>query len=173
MTHAPTPVQPLDSSATDAHPHPARAALAGHRYVLLRTFRRDGSGVDTPLWFAFVGDDLIARSNASTAKIRRITANPHVELRPCDWRGRAVDGPAWTGRAEVLSRAEGVAVEHHLRTRYGWQWNIVPMIPIPGVTNGHGDLDLRERLAHARARELWVNSAIVRVTFDATDTGAA
>lgn len=172
MTHAPTPVHPLDTPTTEAQPHLAGAALASHRYVLVRSFRRDGTGVDTPLWFAFVGDDLIARSNASTAKIRRIIANPQVELRPCDWRGHAVDGPVWSGRAEVLGRADGVALEHHLHTRYGWQWNIVPMIPMPGVNNGHGDLNLRKRLAHARARELWIDSCIIRVTFDTTNADA-
>jgi PPOX class probable F420-dependent enzyme len=143
--------------------HLARVALAEHRYVLLRTFRRDGTGVDTPLWFAFVGDDLVARSATASAKVRRIAANPEVELRPCDWRGRARDGAAWSGRAAVLDRAAGVAAERSLRERYGWQWNIVPMIPVPGVTNGHGDLGLRERIDHARARELWEASSIIRV----------
>jgi len=134
--------------------------------VLLRTFRRDGSGVDTPLWFAFVGDDVIARSTTAAGKIRRIIIDPHVELRPCDWRGRVAGGATWSGRAEVLERAAGIAAEHHLHERYGWQWNIVPMIPIPGVTNGHGGLSLRERLAYARARELWDASSIIRIALD-------
>src|SRR6516225_5458413 len=119
MTQPPNPVHPVRPLTIPPQPHPARAALGDHRYTLLRTFRRNATGVDTPLWFAFVGEDLIARSSGATAKIRRITSNPRVELRPCDWRGRIHPGPVWSGRATVLDRAEGVAVERHLRARYG------------------------------------------------------
>jgi hypothetical protein len=50
-----------------------------------------------------------------------------------------------------------------LHRRYGWQWNIVPLIKVPGVTNVHQDLGLREKLRRARDRGVWADSVIVRV----------
>ena len=41
--------------------------------------------------------------------------------------------------------------------------NIVPLIKVPGVTNVHGDLCLRQRFVRARDRQVWPDSAIVRV----------
>ena len=45
----------------------------------------------------------------------------------------------------------------------GWQWNIVPLLKIPGVTNVHRDLPLTDKQRRARDRKLWADSAIVRV----------
>ncbi|RAU90170.1 PPOX class F420-dependent oxidoreductase, partial [Mycobacterium colombiense] len=50
-----------------------------------------------------------------------------------------------------------------LHRRYGWQWNIVPLIKVPGVTNVHQDLCAREKLRRARDSGVWPGSVIVRV----------
>jgi hypothetical protein len=42
---------------------------------------------------------------------------------------------------------------------------VVPLIKIPGVTNVHVGLSLREKLRRARDRNLWPDSAIVRIDF--------
>jgi hypothetical protein len=52
-----------------------------------------------------------------------------------------------------------------LHRRYGWQWNIVPLINVPGVTNVHRDLSLRQKLRRARDRTVWPDSAIIRIDF--------
>lgn len=38
----------------------------------------------------------------------------------------------------------------------------MPPLKIPGVTNVHCDLPLREKLRRARTRDVWPDSAIVR-----------
>lgn len=40
------------------------------------------------------------------------------------------------------------------------------MIKIPGVTNVHRDLPLREKLRRARDRNVWPDSAIVRIDLE-------
>jgi hypothetical protein len=39
----------------------------------------------------------------------------------------------------------------------------VPLIKVPGVTNVHQDLCLREKLRRSRDRAVWSDSVIVRV----------
>ncbi len=67
------------------------------------------------------------------------------------------------GRATVLSGAEADRANRVLHRRYGWQWNIVPLIKVPGVTNVHQDLCAREKLRRALDHDVWPDSVIVRV----------
>ncbi|MCZ8379664.1 PPOX class F420-dependent oxidoreductase [Mycobacterium sp. CPCC 205372] len=137
--------------------------LRHSRYALLRTYRRDGTPVDTPIWFAFDGSALVFRTKIGP-KTRRLTHDPRVQLRVCDHRGR-VSPEAGTvdGRATILAGAPAAAADELLRRRYGWQYNVVPLLKIPGVRNVHSNLPWREKMRRARARHLWHDSAIVRI----------
>jgi PPOX class probable F420-dependent enzyme len=136
------------------------------RYALLRSYRRDGTPVDTPIWFALDGRSLVFRTKVGP-KTRRLAAQPAVELTPCDYKGRVREHAATvSGRATILSGAEAEAANRALHERYGWQWNTIPMVNIPGVTNGHEDLSIREKLRRTRHRSLWPDSAIVRIDLD-------
>ena len=145
------------------HTH-ALEELSGARYALLRSFRRDGTPVDTPIWFGLDGDALLFRTKVGP-KTRRLAARRDVELAACDYRGRVRPGVAsWVaGRATMLSGTDAERANRVLHQRYGWQWNIVPLIKVPGVTNVHQALCVREKLRRARDRRVWADSAIVRV----------
>lgn len=71
--------------------------------------------------------------------------------------------PTVAGRATLLSGADAERANRILHQRYGWQWNIVPLIKVPGVINVHRDLGRREKLRRARDRGVWPDSVIVRV----------
>ncbi|UMB67513.1 PPOX class F420-dependent oxidoreductase [Mycobacterium paraterrae] len=133
------------------------------RYARLRSFRRDGTPVDTPIWFAINDHQLVFRTKVGP-KTRRLTTRGDVELTPCDYRGRVRPGTATVaGRATILSGAEAEEANQALHRRYGWQWNVVPLIKVPGVTNVHRDLCLGERVRRSRDRGVWSDSVIVRV----------
>ncbi len=137
--------------------------LGGARYALLRSFRRDGTPVDTPIWFALDGNALLFRTKVGP-KTSRLATRPDVELTACDYRGRVRPGVATVaGRATILSGADAERGNGVLRTRYGWQWSVVPLVKVPGVTNVHQDLCVREKLSRARDRGVWADSVIVRV----------
>lgn len=142
-------------------------ALSRSHYALLRSFRRDGTTVDTPIWFVLDGPTALFRTKIGP-KTRRLTARPDVELVVCDYKGRMTGGTWLSGRATVLGGEDAEQANHALHRRYGWQWNIVPLLKIPGVTNVHRDLPLREKLRRARDRGLWPDSAIVKIDLAAT-----
>lgn len=142
---------------------PALDELRDARYALLRSFRRDGIPVDTPIWFGLDGDGLVFRTKVGP-KTRRLAARRDVELAACDYRGRVRAGATTlAGRATILSGADAERANRVLHRRYGWQWNVVPLIKVPGVTNVHQGLCVREKLRRARDRRVWPDSAIVRV----------
>jgi PPOX class probable F420-dependent enzyme len=148
------------------------SALSTARYAQLRTLRRDGSAVDTPIWFALDGDVLVFRTKRGP-KSRRIAANPSVEVWPCNYRGEYTAGsPTLRGEATILDAAAAEAANTALHRRYGWQFNIVPLLRLPGVKNVDSALPLREKLRRATTRSVWPDSAIVEVKLTRADARA-
>ena len=138
-------------------------SLHASRYALLRTYRRDGRAVDTPIWFHRDGDTLVFRTKLGP-KTTRIANNPRVQLRACDYKGRVPDSaPTLAGQATLLSGDEAERANRLLHNRYGWQYNLVPLVPLPGVKNVDAALPWREKWQRVRNPNLWPGSAIVRV----------
>jgi uncharacterized protein len=115
------------ASAFDSAAQPGTApdfsGLRGHKYALLVTFRRDGTAVPTPVWFALLDDRrFVAQTEERTAKVRRIRLDPRVRVFPCDPRGRplgaGVEGTARiVATAEERERAEAALDRHYGRPR--------------------------------------------------------
>lgn len=141
--------------------------LTRTRYALLRSYRKNGEPVDTPIWFAVEQNSIVFRTKRGP-KTARMRAHPRVELTACDYRGRKSSGATvFTGTATILDGAAAADANRVLHRRYGWQWNLVPLIRIPGVTQVHAGLPLREKWRRARNRNVWDDSAIVRIDFSA------
>jgi PPOX class probable F420-dependent enzyme len=138
-------------------------SLRASRYALLRSYRRDGRPVDTPIWFHLDGTTLVFRTKIGP-KTKRIGADPRIELRVCDYKGRVPDAAlTLSGRAVVLAGEDAERANRQLHARYGWQYNLVPLLHLPGVKNVDASLPLREKWQRLRNPNLWPGSAIVRV----------
>jgi PPOX class probable F420-dependent enzyme len=69
------------------------AELRNAKYINLRSFKKDGQPVDTPVWFANVGaDKLVVFTVGTSYKVKRIRRNPNVEIARCGARGK-LKGP--------------------------------------------------------------------------------
>lgn len=95
----------------------AWAALARGRYLNLESFRRDGTGVRTPLWFAADGDALVVYSRSDAGKIKRLRRDPTCRIAACDMRGNP-SGPWLDARARLLEGAEADAAMRLLDRKY-------------------------------------------------------
>jgi PPOX class probable F420-dependent enzyme len=78
------------------------AAFRDHKYISLETFKKNGEGVKTPVWFAAdpsrdLGGDgalLYIYTIGNTGKVKRIRNNPHVKIAPCTVKGELLGD--WT-----------------------------------------------------------------------------
>jgi uncharacterized protein len=95
-------------------------ALRGHKYCLLVTYRRSGEPVPTPVWFGLDAEGrLYVNTEADSAKVKRIRADPRARVAPANVRGKPL-GPLAEGSARVLaSAAENARAEQALRSNYG------------------------------------------------------
>jgi PPOX class probable F420-dependent enzyme len=104
---------------------PATEALFPGRYLSITTFKRDGSGVATPVWFVSDGTRLFAFTDLHSAKIRRIRRNPRVLVASCRVGGKLRREPV-VARAEVLTAtADLERVQNLLLARYKVSYRVV------------------------------------------------
>jgi PPOX class probable F420-dependent enzyme len=79
----------------------AFASLTG-KYLSVTSYRRDGTGVATPVWFVVDGERLLIETDAASYKVKRIRRDPHVSVAICSARGKTFSDPV-EAHAEVLS----------------------------------------------------------------------
>jgi hypothetical protein len=94
-------------------------ALQGFKYCQLVTFRRNGTGVRTPVWFALDGGRLYVKTEDPSGKVKRIRNDGRVRVAPCSVAGRDL-GPELDGVARILGPSETPHAETVLRRRYGF-----------------------------------------------------
>lgn len=92
----------------------------GSPYISVRSFKRDGGAVDTPVWCAPLDGRLVLFTLRESFKVKRIARNPRVQVAACTINGtllgpwhdgtcRAVDDPAREKRAyDALKQKYGL-----------------------------------------------------------------
>ena len=94
--------------STMASPDSATATLApfvDQKTILLTSFKRDGTPVDTPISIAVEGDHAFIRTYDRAWKARRIRNNPEVAIAPSTTTGKPT-GPAIRARVRLLDGDE-------------------------------------------------------------------
>jgi PPOX class probable F420-dependent enzyme len=105
MTPVRTPTNdPLASLRLDPPAQTDVADITG-KYLSITSYRRDGSGVSTPVWFATEGDRLLVMTAATSGKIKRIRRNPYVTVAPCSARGK-IESRRMPAHAVVLPSSQ-------------------------------------------------------------------
>ncbi|MFJ7995728.1 PPOX class F420-dependent oxidoreductase [Streptomyces sp. NPDC096310] len=100
--------------------------LARSRYVSLTTYRKDGTGVATPVWHAVDGDELFVWTRSDSWKVKRLRADPRAVVAVCDVRGRIAPGaPTAEGTARLLEGADLDRVLKLIARKYTWQFWLV------------------------------------------------
>ncbi|MCG3163614.1 MAG: hypothetical protein JMDDDDMK_05053 [Acidobacteria bacterium] len=88
------------------------------KYLNLESYRRNGQGVRTPLWFAEGDGVLYFYTVAHSYKVKRLSANPRVRIAPCDIRGN-VKGEWVDATVRRLDQAEARQADDLLNRKYG------------------------------------------------------
>ena len=94
-------------------------AFAGHKYLNLETFKKNGKGVKTPVWFAADPSVPLDSSDAKlfvytigvSGKVKRIRNIPRARIAPCTAAGKLL-GDWVEARAEIVTGAEA---EHGMK----------------------------------------------------------
>lgn len=95
---------------------PTVAQIADAQYVMVTTYKKDGTPVASPLWAAPDGDDMLLWTVADSWKVKRLRRDNNVLVQACSVNGKKVTGPQVAGLAEIVDRK--VAVDA-INRKYG------------------------------------------------------
>ncbi len=96
-----------------------------HQYMTIETFRKNGQGVKTPVWFAQDGENTLRIWTATnTGKAKRVRHDGKVRIVPSTAAGEPL-GEWIDAQAIVLDTPEEVQFTQNLfYKKYGWMFNM-------------------------------------------------
>lgn len=96
-------------------------------YLNLSTRKKDGSRVETPVWFAWEDGIFYLFSEGKAGKVKRIRNFSDVKICPCSMLGK-LQGEWEDAQATLLqSDIEKEAAHAALARKYGWQLRILDL----------------------------------------------
>jgi uncharacterized protein len=114
-------------------------ALADERYMLLTTFRRDGTPVATPVWVTHYHEQSVAFwTSSGSGKAKRLAHTQRVTVQPSDARGRVKPRTEAVGAtARVVSGEELEEIRKLVIAKYGFQTKLTKALgTIWGILRG-------------------------------------
>lgn len=93
------------------------ASIHGQKYISLTTFRKNGIGVATAVWFGEDDGKLYVMTRSDMGKTKRIRNNPQVRVAPCTIRG-IVTGPEIAATARILPPEEHARARQAINRKY-------------------------------------------------------
>ena len=105
-------------------------SLGDEKYILLTTFRRDGTAVATPVWAVPLDDGRVGFwTSSGSGKAKRLAHTERVTVQPCDARGRAKEGTKPVdATAKVVSGADLDAIRAKVEAKYGFMTKITKLL---------------------------------------------
>jgi PPOX class probable F420-dependent enzyme len=100
----------MDATALDT--------LAAGKYLLITSYRKNGTPVATPVWVVRDGDTLGVWTAADSWKVKRIRARGDVLVGPCDLRGRPT-GKQIPATAEICDPETTARYRTLIARKYG------------------------------------------------------
>lgn len=91
----------------------------GKSFLNIETFRRNGQGVKTPVWFTQDGETLYVRTVADSGKVKRVRNNGTVRVVPCEANGTPTGEWVAARAVEVTDEATAKLVAGLLERKYG------------------------------------------------------
>ncbi len=91
----------------------------GKSFLNLESFRRNGAGVKTPVWFTQENETLYVRTVAGSGKVKRIKNNGNIQIVPCEANGNPTGEWVNAQAVEVTDPETAELVGRLLEKKYG------------------------------------------------------
>jgi uncharacterized protein len=98
--------------------------------VLLTTFKRDGTGVSTPVWWVDMGDGTFGFwTSSASGKAKRLAHTARVTVQPCNQRGVIKPGTSpEEATARIVTGAQHEAIRQRVVAKYGFMTKVTKVI---------------------------------------------
>jgi PPOX class probable F420-dependent enzyme len=103
---------------------PVAAPVFRGRYLSVTSYKRDGRGVATPVWFVQRDGTLLVQTEAASGKVKRVRRDPQVLVAVCTASGR-LRGEQVPAMAEILPDSGTAAAERLIADKYRFDLIII------------------------------------------------
>ena len=105
-------------------------ALGDEKYLLLTTYRRDGTPVSTPVWSVPLGEGKFGFwTSSGSGKAKRLAHTARVTVQPSDARGRVKKGTEPVeATAQVVAGPEYEAIRTKVIAKYGFMTKVTKVV---------------------------------------------
>ena len=109
-------------------------SLGDEKYLLLTTFRRNGTPVPSPVWIVDMENNTLAFwTSSGSGKAKRLAHTAKVTLQPCDARGRLKPGTSPSdGSAQLVTGSELASISEKVRAKYGFMTKVTKVLGLIG-----------------------------------------
>jgi hypothetical protein len=114
-------------------------ALSDEKYMLLTTFRRDGTPVATPVWVVPLDGGAVGFwTSSGSGKAKRLAHTSRVTVQPCNASGRVKAGTQPTeATARLVTGAEFTVIYDKVKAKYGAMTHLTKLIGnLTGIVKG-------------------------------------
>lgn len=104
--------------------------LADEKYILLTTFRRNGTPVATPVWVVpLEGGNVGFYTSSGSGKAKRLAHTEAVTVQPCDMRGKVKGGTsAEPATARLVTGPELEEIRSKVVAKYGFMTKLAKLL---------------------------------------------
>ncbi|MGH9094840.1 MAG: PPOX class F420-dependent oxidoreductase [Acidimicrobiales bacterium] len=122
-------------------------ALGDEKYILLTTFRRDGTAVSTPVWsVALDGSQVGFWTSSGSGKAKRLAHTGRVTVQACNASGKVKPGTEpINATARIVTGPEYTAICEKVVAKYGFVTKITKMLGTIGGIVKHKRIPYGDR----------------------------
>jgi PPOX class probable F420-dependent enzyme len=104
--------------------------LRDEKYMLLTTFRRDGTPVATPVWVVGLEDGQVGFwTSSGSGKAKRLAHTSRVTVTPCDGRGRVkANAVVVEATARIVAGREFDTIRERVLAKYGVMTKVTKLL---------------------------------------------
>ena len=99
---------------------PTIEQLTRNKYISLKTFKRDGTAISTPVWFVFDDSEhhIFMTTAKKASKLKRLRHTDKIEFAFCNARGKT-RSQYFTGTCKILDQDNILQAHNLLKKKYG------------------------------------------------------
>lgn len=98
--------------------------LSNKKYINLQTFKKNGSPVNTPVWFVVFDNLIYVITREHTGKVKRLRNNKNIKIAICSFSGK-LKGEWISGNAQFTSENETARALTLRNQKYGFLAKLV------------------------------------------------
>src|SRR5271155_577828 len=105
-------------------------ALFDAKYILLTTYRRDGTPVATPVWSVPLEEGKVGFwTSSGSGKAKRLTHTDRVTVQPCNARGHVKEGTQpIEATARLVTGSELDVIQGKVKAKYGVTTHVTKLL---------------------------------------------